>query len=125
MTRYTKTEDGSYKINDKTYKMLSGSRAQVWHDTAYKTSGGLTKKNLVFLNGRVKSKAKHISAKKENRLVKYGYVTKKGAFGNVKVNKKPASKKSKKGKKNKSKKSKRSKGGSTHYKLNPEAIKQN
>ena len=118
MTRYTKTADGNYKINDKTYKLLSGSRAQVWHDTAYKTSGGLTKKNLVFLNGRVKSKAKHISAKKENRLVKHGYVTKKGAFGNVKVGNKK-SKTSKKSKKNKSSKSKRSKGGSIHYKLNP------
>ena len=124
MTRYTKTEDGNYKIQDKTYKMLTGSRAQVWHDTAYKTSGGLTKKNLVFLNGRVKSKAKHISAKKENRLVKHGYVTKKGAFGNVKVDKKK-SRSSKKSKKNKSSKSKRVKGGSVHYKLNPEATQNN
>ena len=121
MTRYTKTEDGSYKIQDKKYKMLTGSRAQVWHDTAYKTSGGLTKKNLVFLNGRVKSKAKHISAKKENRLVKYGYVTKKGAFGNVKVDKKK-SRSSRKSKKNKSSKSRRVKGGSVHYKLTPEVI---
>lgn len=121
MTRYSKTEDGNYKIKDKTYKMLTGSRAQVWHDTAYKTSGGLTKKNLVFLNGRVKSKAKHLSAKKENRLVKHGYVTKKGTFGNVKINKKP----SKKSKKNKNSKSKRTKGGNVHYSLNPEAINSN
>lgn len=106
MTRYNKTEDGNYKIHDKTYKMLTGSRAQVWHDTAYKTSGGLTKKQLIFSNGRVKSKAKHISAKKENRLVKHGYLTKKGKFGYVKADNKK-SKSSKKSKKNKSSKSKR------------------
>jgi hypothetical protein len=63
-----------------------GTRAQVWHGTAKKTSGGLTKNNLMKNKaGRIVSKAKHNTAKKEMRLVKYGYGTKKGEFGMVKI----------------------------------------
>lgn len=63
-----------------------GSRAQVWHGTAKKTSGGLTKSHL-FMNksGHIVSKAKHFTAKKEKRLLKHGYGTKKGVFGFVKM----------------------------------------
>ena len=63
-----------------------GSRAQVWHRTAKKTSGGLTRNHLMMnKSGRIVSKAKHNTAKKENRLLKHGYGTKKGKFGFVKV----------------------------------------
>lgn len=63
-----------------------GTRAQVWHGTAKKTSGGLIKKNLMKNKaGRIVSRAKHNTAKKEMRLVKYGYGTKKGEFGFVKL----------------------------------------
>jgi hypothetical protein len=63
-----------------------GTRAQVWHGTAKKTSGGLTKSDLMKNKaGRIVSKAKHNTAKKEMRLVKYGYGTKKGEFGFVKL----------------------------------------
>ena len=63
-----------------------GSRAQVWHKTATKTSGGLTKRDLIMnKSGRIVSKSKHFSAKKDNRLLKHGYGTKKGTFGFVKV----------------------------------------
>lgn len=63
-----------------------GTRAQVWHKTAKKTSGGLTKNNLMKNKaGRIVSKAKHNTAKREMRLVKYGYGTKKGEFGMVKL----------------------------------------
>ncbi len=63
-----------------------GSRAQVWHGTAKKTSGGLLKSDLMMNKaGRIVSKAKHITAKKEMRLVKYGYGAKKGKFGYVKL----------------------------------------
>ena len=63
-----------------------GTRAQVWHKTARKTSGGLTKNNLMKNKaGRIVSKAKHNTAKREMRLVKYGYGTKKGKFGMVKL----------------------------------------
>ena len=65
-----------------------GTRAQVWHGTAKKTSGGLTKKDLMKNKaGRIVSRAKHNTAKREMRLVKYGYGTKKGEFGMVKLGK--------------------------------------
>jgi hypothetical protein len=63
-----------------------GSRAQVWHGTAKKTSGGLKKSDLMKnKSGRIVSRAKHHTAKKEMRLVKHGYGTKKGKFGFVKM----------------------------------------
>jgi hypothetical protein len=62
-----------------------GSRRQVWNGTAKKTSGGLTKTDLMMSHGRIVSKSKHFSAKKEMRLLKHGYGTKKGKFGFVKV----------------------------------------
>lgn len=66
-----------------------GSRAQVWHNNAHHTSGGLTKKNL-FMNkrGRIVSAKKRRTAKKERRLEKAGFFTKKGTFGIVGLTKK-------------------------------------
>jgi len=87
MTRYTKV-DGMYLIKGQKFEMLEGSRAQVVHKTAYKTSGGLKLSDLVQnKHGRIVSKKKHHTAKKENRLVKAGFGTKKGQFGFVKLNK--------------------------------------
>jgi len=59
-----------------------GTRAQVWHGTAKKTSGGLTKTNLMKnKHGRIVSKKKHASGKKTIKyLRKLGYVAKKGHF---------------------------------------------
>lgn len=62
-----------------------GSRRQVWNGTAKKTSGGLTKTDLMMSHGRIVSKSKHFSAKKEMRLLKHGYGTQKGKFGYVKI----------------------------------------
>jgi hypothetical protein len=60
-----------------------GSRAQVMHGNANKTSGGLTKKQLKYnKQGKIVSRKASALAKKNNRLVKAGYVTKKGVFGN-------------------------------------------
>jgi hypothetical protein len=59
-----------------------GSRAQVWHGTAKKTSGGLTKSHL-FKNkhGRIVSRKKHSTGKKSIKVLKkLGYVAKKGKF---------------------------------------------
>ena len=93
MTRYSKGADGKYHIAGKTYEILIGSREQVWHGTACKTSGGLKKSDLVQnKHGRVVSKAKFASAKRDNRLVKAGYGTKKGKFGYVKLGSKRSSK---------------------------------
>jgi hypothetical protein len=98
MTKFSRSANGKYVVKGSNYEILIGTRAQVWHGTAFKTSGGLTKTAL-FKNsaGRIVSKAKHFSAKKENRLVKAGYGTKKGKFGFVKLNKRKSSSKSKKG----------------------------
>lgn len=60
----------------------TGTRAQVWHGNAKKTSGGLTKKNLMMnKHGRIVSRRKHASGKKTiKRLEKLGYKAKKGVF---------------------------------------------
>jgi len=71
---------------------LVGTRAQVYHGKAYKTSYGKTKdqggsaltKSDLKKNpktGRIVSKEKSKLAKKEKRLKNAGYVTKKGKFG--------------------------------------------
>jgi len=65
--------------------MTVGSRAQVFHGNADKTTGGLEKKDLMKnKHGRIVSVRKHKTAKKENRLKKAGYHTKKGEFGSFK-----------------------------------------
>ena len=77
-------DTGMYHVAGDKYEMLVGSRAQVFHKTAYKTSGGLVKSDLVQNKaGRIVSKKKHNTAKKEKRLEKAGYFTKKGKFGFV------------------------------------------
>jgi hypothetical protein len=69
------------------------------HGTAYKTVGGLTKSHLMYNKyGRIVSRRKHATAKRENRLKKAGWVPiGKGKFGSVFIgdkNKKTRSKKS-------------------------------
>ena len=59
--------------------------AKVWHGTLKKTSGGLTKKDLMKnKRGRIVSKKRHNLAKKNKFLVKAGFLTKKGKFGSFK-----------------------------------------
>jgi hypothetical protein len=89
MKRPHRSEDGMYHIHGKSYRELFGSRQQVMNGNAYKTAGELTKTGLMMNKwGRIVSKKKHATAKKEKRLVKYGYTAKKGKFGYVKVNSK-------------------------------------
>ena len=59
-----------------------GSKAQVWHGTAKKTSGGLTKSDLMKnKHGRIVSRRKHTMGKKSiKHLRKLGYIAKKGKF---------------------------------------------
>ena len=83
MTKYSKV-NGMYLINGKSYEMLVGSRAQVYHETAYKTSGGLKKTDLLQNKyGRIVSSAKYNLSKTEgkNNLFNKGYSAKKGQFG--------------------------------------------
>ena len=63
-------------------KQTTGSRAMVMHGTAKKTTGGLTKSQLKYnKQGKIVSKKASALAKKNNRLVKAGYITRKGEFG--------------------------------------------
>jgi hypothetical protein len=98
MTAYSKDAHGNYLIKGRKYERLVGSRAQVNHGTAYKTSGGLKKGDLLQnKNGRIVSRKKHGTAKRENRLVKAGYGSRKGHFGAVPL--KTRGKKTRRGKK--------------------------
>lgn len=84
MGKHRRGTDGKYHIDGKTYDHLEGTRAQVFHGTAYKTSGGLLKKDLVQnKRGRIVSGKKHKTAKNEKRLEKHGYFAEKGKFGMV------------------------------------------
>ena len=83
--KHMKESDGFYHIKGVKYPILEGSRAQVWHKTAHHTPGGLTRDQLLMnKHGRVVSKKKHNVAKREKRLEKAGYFTRKGEFGAVK-----------------------------------------
>jgi hypothetical protein len=101
-----------FKVKGKSFKTRVGSRAEVWHGTAFKTPGGLTKSHLLKNKaGRIVSKTKHNTAKREKRLVKAGYGTKKGKFGFVLL-----------GKSRKHRGSRKHKGGSgMNQALNPSA----
>ena len=95
---HTRHEDGLYHISGHTYEHLEGSRAQVYHGTAFRTCGGLTKKDIRMNKfGRLVSKAKSIKAKKDNRLERNGFFASKGSFGVVKMD--PAACKGKSAKK--------------------------
>lgn len=79
--RVKKSSDGMYHVNGKKYPHLVGTRAQVWHHTAYKTPGGLTRKQLIKnKRGNIVSLAKHKTEKRLKRLAKMGYKPKKGEF---------------------------------------------
>ena len=98
MTKHSRTSSGKYSVAGKIHDMLIGTRAQVWHGTAYKKTGGLTKNDLMKnKSGRIVSKAKHNTAKREKRLVKAGFLTKKGQFGFIKDGKSMKKRRGRKG----------------------------
>ena len=85
MKKVMKGKDGKYHVKGHSYEKLIGSRAQVWHGTAYKTKGDLVKSDLLMTKrGKIVSKKKHFTAKKDKRLQKHGYFTQKDKFGFVK-----------------------------------------
>jgi len=117
MTRFTKSTNGKYVVKGHKFEMLIGTRAQVWHGTAFKTSGGLTKGHLLQNKaGRIVSRTKHATAKKEKRLVKAGYGTRKGKFGFVMLNKSSSKSKSKSRSRSRSRKMR---GGNNMLALSP------
>jgi hypothetical protein len=64
----------------KTMKTI-GSKAEVFHQSAKKTSGGLTKKDLMKHKGRIISRKKHAAGKKAiKHLFALGYKPTKGKF---------------------------------------------
>ena len=68
--------------------------------SAYKTDGQLVKSDFIMnKHRRIVSAKKHATAKRENRLVKAGYGTKKGVFGYVKLDGSKAGRKSRKSRK--------------------------
>ena len=101
------SKGSGYKIHGKHYDKCKGSRAEVGHGTAYRTAGGLVRKDIKKnKNGRWVSVKLSKLAKNDNRLKKAGYFTKKGVFGSFRKTKKV--KGSKKAKSRKSKKSRKS-----------------
>jgi hypothetical protein len=93
-----------------------GTRAQVMNGTAMRTPGGLRKKDLKYnKNGRIVSKKQSARAKRENRLVKAGYVTEKGKFGAKFVGDKSPKNTPKKSKKSSKKKSPKKKSSFSFF----------
>ena len=78
--------DGKYHIGGASYLKNIGSRAEVMHGTARKTSGGLLKSQLKYnKHGKIVSRAKSSKGKQMlKRLTSKGYHTRKGHFGYVK-----------------------------------------
>ena len=84
MKRPTRKANGMYEVKGKQYPELFGSRTQVMNENAYKTTGCLVKDDLMMnKHGRIVSKKKYQTAKKERRLEKAGFFAKKGKFGYV------------------------------------------
>jgi hypothetical protein len=107
MKRPVRHADGKYHIDGKTFKELFGSRQQVWNGTSYKTEGLLTRDKLMMNKwGRIVSKKKHATAKREQlqgkRLFK-NYTARKGKFGAVKKGTKARKARKSKGKKSRRK----------------------
>ena len=76
-----------------------GSRAQVFHSVALKTSGGLKKSDLMMKKGRIISRRKSAAGKKAiKHLRALGFIAKKGTFklfrkGDAQKSRKASSKK--------------------------------
>ena len=89
-------KNGATMVGGKKYQLTVGSRAQVWNGTAYKTGygkKGLKRSDLIRnKHGRIVSKKKLETAKREKRLEKHGYFAEKGKFGAVRKTAKRSSK---------------------------------
>jgi hypothetical protein len=69
LKRRDKADDGFFHIDGRVYKLLEGTRTDVWQGNAYQTSGGLIKKDLlVNKDGKIVSKSKSIDCIANNRL---------------------------------------------------------
>ena len=69
--RHTRGKDKKYHINGKVYDELDGTRAKVMHHTAYRTTGGLKRKDLMYNKSRhIVSVKKHHQVQLESRYPK-------------------------------------------------------
>jgi hypothetical protein len=70
---YRKKKDGKYYINGKIYDKLFGTRAEVWEEIAYKTTGYLLKSDfIVNKSGKIVSKKKCVHETINNKFEQYG-----------------------------------------------------
>tara|TARA_Y100001958_G_C21246191_1_gene576451 strand:- start:731 stop:1624 length:894 start_codon:yes stop_codon:yes gene_type:complete len=66
--------------------LRQGTRAQVMHGTALKTTGGLRRNDLKYnKQGKIVSRLLSTKAKKEKRLERAGWTVRKGEFGAVQM----------------------------------------
>jgi hypothetical protein len=78
------TIDGFYHIGNKSYKKYMGTREDVWNETAYKTTGHLTKDKLIVnKHGNIVSKCKFIAEKECYRLAEVNLKKKNPSIENL------------------------------------------
>ena len=78
--RNNRVSGGAKKSGEKR-KLIIGTRLQVYRGDRLKTVGGLYKKDIVMNKwGRLVSRKMSERAKREKRLVKAGFIPKKGVF---------------------------------------------
>jgi len=78
------TIDGLYHIGNKSYKKYMGTREDVWNESAYKTTGHLTKdKLMVNKHGNIVSKCKFIAEKECYRLAEVNLNKKNPTIENI------------------------------------------
>jgi hypothetical protein len=67
--RQDRADDGFFHIDGQLYELLEGTRIDVWQGKAYKTAGGLIKKDLLInKGGKIVSKCKYIDGIINNKL---------------------------------------------------------
>jgi hypothetical protein len=67
--RQDRAADGFFHRDGQLYELLEGTRIDVWQGKAYKTAGGLIKKDLLInKDGKIVSKCKYIHAIRNNNL---------------------------------------------------------
>lgn len=68
---FTRNKEGGYTVTGVIYETLTGSRENVFHGKSYKTTGGLTKSDLIINKyGKILSKKKSVEETRNNRLEK-------------------------------------------------------
>jgi hypothetical protein len=69
MKKPFKQKDGFYHVGDNLYTKLFGSRQEVWDGVSYKTTGGLTKSDLIINHkGKIISICKSVTEKNYKRF---------------------------------------------------------